>query len=215
MQNEIIKFMSFGALFIFVLGLAQAIHKAGISGTKSRKLSHMLGAIVAAFLPYFLKLDSIIVLGLLFFALLLFSSKRRLLGGIHNVKRNTIGAFLFPVGIILSALLFKNQENSIYAMSILIMGLSDGIAGIVGETYGKHKYNFTSEKTIEGSTSFFVVTTIIILVGTILNSSVHYLQLPLTLMIAVIITIIEGISGKGWDNLTVPIISGLLLQTLL
>jgi phytol kinase len=90
------------------------------------------------------------------------------------------------------------------ALGILVMGYGDGMAAIIGKTFGKTSYTIgKSTKTIEGSLTMFIISSVVILIIlTIYNPGARYTAIPL---LAISATIIEAITPKGLDNITVPL----------
>jgi dolichol kinase len=92
------------------------------------------------------------------------------------------------------------------------MSYGDGFASIIGVKYGKNKYNvFGDEKSYIGSTAMFIFTFLTVIIA------VYYYQIPLTffllgslVLICFILTIVEGLTPKGIDNLTVPFIGAFI-----
>jgi phytol kinase len=97
------------------------------------------------------------------------------------------------------------------------MAWADGLADVVGRRYGSHMYSvFGSIKSIEGSVGFFIIGILSSTVTILFFTTFWNLVLPQSiLLISVLIsgfgTFIEALSPKGTDNLTVPILSSLLL----
>ena len=115
--------------------------------------------------------------------------------------------FALAVGIIA---LFSH-DKWIYATSMLMMGLADGIAAVVGTRYGgKQRYSvFGYAKSIAGSAAFLVVALVLLLVYN------HYGGRPLTLAgllgVGLGATLLENVAVKGLDNMLVPLLTALLL----
>ena len=103
-----------------------------------------------------------------------------------------------------------------YALSLLIliiltftMGFGDGFAAIVGKKVKSKQYKIgNTTKTIAGSLTMFIITLII----TAIFMAFYGVNMWIikSILIATIMTIIEAVSIKGTDNITVPLISCLL-----
>lgn len=199
-------------LFLLIFGCAELLYKRKIPAHITRKIVHVGGGIVAALLPIFVNLNTVVVLGMGFFLLLLFSKRKNLLNSIHNINEESIGALLFAPSLTLTAVIFWPTNPIIFQGAALILGLSDGIAGIVGARYGKKKYGITGTKTVEGSFVFFLIT-VLILFGVLYVSNPSSV-LNETLFVfggSLLLTIVEAAFGRGWDNLFVPIVAGSIL----
>lgn len=81
---------------------------------------------------------------------------------------------------------------------------------------GQHTYYITGRKTIEGSLSFFVISWLI-LMGLLLytQSPVSWLLMVQVALAALLLTVLEGLTGYGWDNLPVPLLAGLMIYILI
>jgi dolichol kinase len=112
------------------------------------------------------------------------------------------GAVLFAIGLLITLIVVKNINSAFY--SILVFAIGDGLATIVG-VKGNLKIKYFG-KTIEGFLAFFISA------GIILYS--HYGIYGI--IIAFISACIEFISKKTKvdDNLILPIIVGLILETI-
>lgn len=199
-------------LFLLIFGCAEFLYKRSVTAHITRKIVHIGGGIIAALLPVFVDLNTVVVLGIGFFLLLLFSKRKKLLNSIHNINEESMGALLFAPSLTLTAIIFWPTNLIIFQGAALILGLSDGIAGIVGAGYGKKKYSITGIKTVEGSFVFFLIT-VLILSG-ILYASDLSLNLNESLFVfggSLLLTIVEAVFGRGWDNLFIPIIAGSII----
>ena len=99
------------------------------------------------------------------------------------------------------AFLFFDQPW-IIAVGIAAMSYGDGMAALIGEKYGKHKYNiFGDKKSFEGSIAMFLV--LIATLGVVLTYyHVSIASLLIIPIVALVATIFEGVTPKGLDNIT-------------
>ncbi len=180
--------------------------KLSLSSSITRKISHIGAASIAAASPLFLD-KYLIIFACLGFAVAMFLSRKIwLFSSIHSVKRKTFGEVFLPLGEGISAAIFLPQAVGAFQYGVLVMGLSDALAGFVGEKYGRHKINiFHSKKSLEGSLTFFF-TTIVLTFIFMPSFGFHLILIPLAL------ATIELVSGYGIDNLAIPILAALLLH---
>jgi phytol kinase len=147
---------------------------------------------------------------------LVWTKQAGLLPSVHQANDRVFGAVLFPVSLTLCAACYWPIDPLIFQGAALILGLSDGLAGLIGQKMGRRPYRITGPKTIEGSFVFFIVTVTIFL---ILSGEKPGLINPIGLFVmaiaALLLTAVEGSLGKGWDNLPIPILGGLILLFLL
>jgi phytol kinase len=111
---------------------------------------------------------------------------------------------------ILAYLFFDNMV--VIAIGILAMSYGDGFASIIGVKFGKRKYKaFGDEKSYIGSTTMFLFTFITTLIAVFYyNITFTALVLFVLAIIALISALIEGITPKGVDNLTVPFVAAFI-----
>ena len=130
-----------------------------------------------------------------------------ILPGINSVGRQSLGTFFYAVSIgVLVACFWHLQQPQYAAIGILIMAWGDGLAALIGQRFGKHKYQvFGAQKSWEGSLTMVVVSYIVcslILLFTLGNVWQTWL---VSLAVALVATCLEAFSLLGVDNLTVPI----------
>jgi len=114
-------------------------------------------------------------------------------------KANLTGATYILASSILTILIF---DKSIAILAIAFIGVGDTVAAIVGRIWGRNRYR---NKTLEGSASFFVACCIVALL-------VSGIPWWVKISGAFIATIVEAFTIYVDDNLTVPLISGALMQ---
>jgi dolichol kinase len=111
-----------------------------------------------------------------------------------------LGLVYYAISWTVLAFFFFDQPW-IIAVGIAAMSYGDGMASLVGMKYGKHKYNLTGDfKSLEGS-----LTMLLVLLVTLRIVLVYY-EVPTTPLViaavALVATILEGVTPKGLDNLT-------------
>ncbi|KAF0212269.1 MAG: phosphatidate [Ignavibacteria bacterium] len=111
------------------------------------------------------------------------------------------GPLYFTLVMNLLGTVFYSTPFALTAMGFLTWG--DGLAPVVGTRYGKHSYKVFSNKTIEGSITFFVFG----LTGAVLFNILfgQTINLEFMLLCAVVATTVEGISPKDFDNIFIPL----------
>jgi phytol kinase len=133
-------------------------------------------------------------------------------------KAGGLGTVYYAFSLtVLSIAFWYIREAWIAALGMMLMAWADGLADVIGRKYGSHKYAVLgSVKSIEGSIGFFIVGIMSSIATISFFTAFWSLVLPqsmflISLIIAGLGTIIEAFSPKGTDNLTVPIISSILL----
>ena len=170
----------------------------------ARKTVHVLGGLTTTLLVLFLSLSQIAFLGGFYCLLLLFIRQFWHLKSLYQVNRRSFGEIFFPAGVCATALLASNKEFFVYA--ILIMGIADTAASLVGNYKAIKLKRFINSKSLQGSLAFALITILILGV-----SDFSTFQISL---IAVTLTAVEFVSPIGSDNITVPTIAVLLLNYL-
>lgn len=130
--------------------------------------------------------------------------------GMGNRKRDN-GLIYYPLSIVVLILMMYNglSDGKIVISSVLMMGFGDGFAALVGSRFGRHHYAFLGgRKSVEGTLTMFIVSFIIL--------SAVYPEGPwyFSLLVALAATVLESITPLGFDNITVPVISAVILGAL-
>lgn len=150
-------------------------------------------------------------------AITLLSYRFPILPGINSVGRQSLGTFFYAVSIgILIAWFWYLQQPQYAAIGIMVMSWGDGLAALIGQNFGKHKYKvFGSQKSWEGSLTMTLVS---YLVSSLILLSVEgnvWQTWVVSLAIALVATGLEAVSLWGVDNLTVPLGSAAVAFTLI
>lgn len=211
-SGAVIALGSFAAIF----AVAELIYARTRAGEATRTLTHVLGGVGAACLPLLVSLRLAVSVGVCMTVFLVWTKRQCLLRSVHAIDRTTVGAVVYPLGLTLSALCFWDAHPlTIFPGSALVLGFSDALAGLYGRTHGRFTYDVTGPKTMEGSAVFFVVTFLIIFTLSITATKMPGAAVGPACAGALVLTVIEGLIGRGWDNLVLPIASGVVLQAVL
>lgn len=215
-QNTVLLALAFLALF----STAEVLyHKLKVKAETTRKFVHASSGLLTFTFPI-LVVNQWLVLALCgsFFLILLLSLKFNLLPSINAVDRVTRGSILFPAVIYLCYLLALYQESFIYFyLPILILSLSDPSAALGGKRWPIRKINIgRTTKSIGGSLAFFSVSLALCLcyfycfhplkIDDVFGLSRSVDSVFITsLCVALWSTLAEMISGKGYDNFSIPL----------
>jgi phytol kinase len=198
----LLVFVAYADYFLVAEAVAR---RSRVSHEVSRKVEHLIFGVSLAWLPSFLSFRQIALLGVIFVPAVLVSKSAGLFRSVHRVRRRTNGELYFAVAIATTALLFPRSGPFVYAM--LVLGIGDGVAALIGQPLGAHKYRLLgARKSYEGSIAFFAVT-----VGLGLAMGV---SLTGAVFAAAVLTVIEGALSGGLDNLFLPLIAALLFERL-
>lgn len=129
----------------------------------------------------------------------------------RNGKQDGLGTVYYAISLLVLSLILWgfNLPPVIGLAGVLVMGYGDGFAAVIGKSVKSYAYKIgNSTKTLAGSLTMFILSFAII--ATIF----FIMQIPLWhvkgLGIALIATLLEAVSIKGTDNITVPLITSLL-----
>ena len=134
----------------------------------------------------------------------------------HEVLLSFVG--LFGLMTIMLAVFwggFGEEHLYIAIGAIMAWGPGDAVAAIVGKQYGRHKLQgkmIEGVKSVEGSVGM-AITSFVCLLPVLLTMSAlpWYIALAFALVVAPIASLTELFTKRGWDTVTVPIVSALLL----
>ncbi|MBR0271846.1 MAG: phosphatidate cytidylyltransferase [Methanobrevibacter sp.] len=127
---------------------------------------------------------------------------------------HALGLFFYSAIWTVLLIIFGNYIW-IVALAIVPLVYGDGFAALIGIKFGKVKFSiFGSTKSLEGSLSMFVVTTVMSVFVWMVFTSIGYtmpeFNLVAILSISAVATICEALSYGGIDNLTVPALTSVL-----
>lgn len=137
-----------------------------------------------------------LVIGALTVILIILRAKGTL-SSVTGVKRHSYGDVFLPLGL-LAAIPLCAHNPSYYVVCIMITAYADSLCGIISDLQRKPKH------TMAGSLVFFLVTFIIIALFT----KIEWCQAA---GLSLVLAVVENVSKKGSDNLTIPVAAGLLL----
>jgi phytol kinase len=188
-----------------------------------RKLLHIGMGLTALTFPWLftspwpvLLLAAITVPGLLLFRRVK-TLKRQLGGVIDGVERTeSLGEIYFPLGVA-ALFLLSGGEPLRYSIPLLLLALGDAVAALVGVRYGLlHYTTLEGHKSAEGSLAFFIVAFFSAHIPLLLFSQTGRAEtLLISLILGFLLMMVEAIAWHGLDNLLIPVVGFLLLNTFL
>jgi phytol kinase len=127
------------------------------------------------------------------------------LHSIHGIARVSFGSTMFPFVVCLCFWRFSQTQNLIhFYLPVLIMSLADPVACLVGKRLPMMK--LFRKKTLGGSLAFFVVAlTLTLLLSTFWHGENFEISFTRAILVAFATTVAEALSGRGFDNLTIPL----------
>ncbi len=220
MSQELIFTVLYIIAFGAILATGEIFHSIlKIHAEYTRKFAHSTASLLALTFPLvYNSYHYVLVMGIIFFFVLLIAQRKDLLRSINDVSRTTYGGILLPVTITVSFVVSVwLNDNKLFIIPILILAVSDSLAGLTGELFGQRVrkiiiYKHQLNKTYLGS-SVFLLSAFIISIYTLHwyvgNYSTKTIMAAVT--VAVGAAIVEALSSKGLDNITVPMTALLIL----
>ena len=186
-----------------------------LRGEYQRKFVHMLAGTFIAFWPWIITFQQIQIISLVMLATILVVQHYKLLHFTSEPKRVSYGFVFFALAVLITSILADNKL--IFCLAILNMALADGVAAIVGHKYGKgwHYVILTHTKTVVGSMAFWATSLFIFGIGLLFSPILADHYLGLLLFLPPILLIAENLPGLGSDNIFVPLVTVLVLNSVL
>lgn len=206
-------------MFIFMTGIIcllvfneMVYRQLGLKGEITRKFAHFTATLSTTTFPYLFKDHWYVLAMAAFFFIILFISRNGTqLKSIHDIDRKSVGSYLLPASIYLTFLLSHLLENKfLFILPMLILAISDPMAGILGLNLKKHNYHIRLfgmrlEKTVLGTLSFLISSFLISLVALYFHRMAFDLKtFWLALLVSIFSTLSELFSRKGFDNFLIP-----------
>ena len=218
LENLMTAVIYLGVIVLIALVVQALFHWRLIQGEYSRKLTHICTALWMATWQFTLTHLEITYLCIALIYAIIFAKQFKWFNSVFEVDRATYGEVLFITGVMATALIF-NDYPAVYALAIVNLGLADGMAAIIGTKYGRTKYEvFGSTKSIIGMLTSFAVAILTGAVFWYLAFDLHpniLLMATHVIATAAVISGLEFVSCAGLDNLTIPLVTGLLYSNLI
>lgn len=219
MIEQLLYTLLFIIVFLLLIFICELLYrKFELEAETTRKIAHIFSSLFSlAFLYIFQSYVYVIILGIVFFLLLFVGKYYHFFKSIEAVQRKTAGSYLLPVSICMLFVVSKVSANQLFfVLPILVLGLSDPLASIMGTTFihrTKNIYilNWELNKTYLGSTVFAVTTLSISFIVLFIYNFSGVQLIELSLFVTFAATIAEMLSYNGYDNITVPFFIVLVL----
>lgn len=138
-------------------------------------------------------------------SLALINHRWRLLASIEDVGRFSYGTVAYGASITILLAFFWPQRADLVCAAVLTMALADGLAGLLGANFSSHRWQiFGQTKSIIGTATMALVTLLVIAL------LLPNLPWHVVIAIATSATLLEQFSWAGLDNLTVPLLVGVM-----
>lgn len=215
------EILIYSLLYLVLFGFTDLLyHRFKVKVGFTRKIVHICTGIIALSFPVYLKeIWQVAVLCGSFLGLMALSERFSWFKSITAVERKSHGSWLFAVAVLVCFIAARQLHLEFYYLPILILTIADPVAAIIGKRLNYKPITIYGQtKTIGGSLAFFLAAILISLVFLELERAYayevqflkgNYLYL---ILIALVATVAEFFSTKGWDNITIPLsVVGMLL----
>lgn len=213
-HNAIVTLFTFIYVFSVPPLMDYLVTNHGLPRDISRKITHICAGSAIVFLPLFREGDwshylNITVFGVWTLLLIqkgLFAAEDdqavKTMTRTGNKRELLKGTLYFVIVAMICGTVYYKQFSGVLAMAVL--GWGDGLAPIVGTRLGKIKYKVLSDKSVEGSLAFFVGSFLagLFFVKLIVPEAYDPVKIAI---IALVSTIIEGVSPREVDNILIPV----------
>jgi phytol kinase len=211
--------------------------KEKISKFQARKAVHLFAGLTVLTTPYFgWPWWAVIIAGSLTILVVMSSKKSKvkqlkdLYESIGEEAEEKVGYLQGPFHycisitvLILVFVIFAPKQMYFPIAGILLMIISDTLASVVGKRYGKHKIKvpwIKGIRSIEGSLAFFIsgfilcffAFTLLGVTNPLTQTHIGFVDaLVYSLITSILATFIEISSPSTWDDLTVPILTTIII----
>ena len=182
----------------------------------SRKLVHIgTGPVVLLAWGFGIGRGIALPVALLVTAAAAFNHRYQLLPAVEDVGRHSYGTVAYGASISILLALYWPQQPLAVAAGVLVMAFGDGLAGLVGPAVTSRRWSLWGQtKSLAGSGCMLLAGLAVLGLLTVLAGATGQPAPPAAacLGLALLATALEQWSVFGVDNLTVPVLTGVLWQ---
>lgn len=190
-----------------LFALSEFARRRGLAAETTRRFVHIVGAGTTALFPFYLRLDEVAALAVAFTLFLGWTRVRGSLKSVHAVARPTLGAIVFPIGLLLAAIAVWSHPAA-FSYAALVLAFADPAASLVGKRLHSLSWRVPGgRKSVLGRVAFFAVA---FALGTVFASVAGAGAILAAAGVAAVVSGVEATLGFGLDNLVIPVIAGLL-----
>jgi len=214
MGNTIILSIVYFIAIILLLAFNELNYRRlKVNGEITRKFAHFTATVgVVPFAYIFSSHWYVLILASIFSIGLFVTQYSKQLNSIHDIERKSVGSYLLPLSIYITFLMANLLDNRfIYILPMLILGICDPLAAIVGMGMNKNNpqikiFGIATGKSVFGSGAFLISSFVISIIALYFNRGVFDPEtFWLALVVAVVSMLAEMFSWRGSDNLTIPL----------
>lgn len=211
LKTDVINMIVLSGLFLALFGAAEFLyHVLKWQAEWTRKIVHFGTGFLTFLFPLMLRNQwFVLILCSTFAVLLILSLRFKWFPSINAIDRYSIGSLAYPISVYSCYLVFSYLDKNYiyYYLPILILAICDPLAALFGKRwpYGKFKVG-EDYKTLVGSFTF-LISAIVLTLFFFYWSQIERTTIELlfhSLLIALLATIAEALSKRGFDNITIP-----------
>ncbi len=216
-MSEMLRAAAVGSAFLLVLGAAELWRwHASPPPEWSRKFVHFTGGLLVLAFPWIFESRWTVAALVASFSLMIWGTRRAgLLQSVHGVSRASEGGLFYPLGVVLLFTVAYDRP-AFYLAAALALIVSDTTAALLGSAYGRRTYTVENDRrSVEGSCAFFLTTFLSVHLPLLLMTGIDRdVSVLVAVQVALVVTLVEGVSLKGSDNVLVPMSALYLLVRL-
>lgn len=207
MSNQLYNLLVLGGVFLALFLLCEWLfHRRLWDVEHTRKVAHAGAGLMALSFPLvFTELWQVLVLCGLFLLILVVTKYTGLLRSIHAITRVSYGSTMFPLVVVICFWRYTQTHNLVhFYLPVLVMALADPAACLVGKKMPIRKLYMN--KSLGGAIAFFIVA-FSLAIGMFYGFGHDTASSGLVTRAALVggvTTLAEAFSGRGFDNLTIP-----------
>lgn len=212
-QAEIVALIASYIYVFAVILVGEVLARLVFNGSPafSRKFVHVgVGMWVVGTVLLFTDWRWAIIPPLSFIVLNYISYRAELFKSVEIADKRNLGTVYFPISFALIIALFWAKPEVVVA-GLMPMTWGDAAAGVIGHKWGKHRLQgVPGGKSVEGSAAMLLFSFVSVAL-VLLAADFGGQALAVAAVVAVVATVVEALTPWGLDNLTVPILSAVLL----
>lgn len=197
----------YSLVYLILFGFTELLyHKLRVNAYTTRKVVHIGTGLIALTFPVYLDAFwQVLILCLSFLVLMALSERFNWFKSITDVSRKSYGSWLFALVVLICFYVQSALQSPVYYfLPLLILTISDPLAASVGKKFQFVPIHvFGAHKTLGGSLAFLISSL------TLICSFAYFYQTDWMwwqmMSFALVVSVVELMSVKGWDNLTIPL----------
>ena len=221
MNDTILAIISFVYIFA-VIGVSAIVKKINNNEEISRKIIHIFVGNWILLSPFFENIFVAAGIPFSFIIINFFSVQYNLIPSMEREgDKKSYGTVYYAISLfILTLIAHYSGMWTISIIGVLIMAYGDGLAAIIGEKYGRNYLKIEKSKTVQGSLvvlveGVLITFTVATINNPILSLEIIFINLLIAILNGIFAMYIEISSKNGFDNISLPIGSGIFAGLLI